>query len=40
MDGRILHLCEVAAILLVVGARRPGKETIHYPDDDFGPVRK
>jgi uncharacterized cupin superfamily protein len=25
---------------LVVGSRRPGKETIHYPDHDFGPVRK
>jgi len=25
---------------LVVGSRRPGEETIHYPDHDFGPVRK
>ena len=25
---------------LVVGSRRPGEETIHYPDDAFGPVRK
>lgn len=28
------------AIIMVVGSRRPGQETIHYPDDDFGPVRK
>lgn len=28
------------ATLLVVGSRRPGLETIHYPDDDLGPVRK
>lgn len=28
------------ATLLVVGSRRPGLETIHYPDDDHGPVRK
>jgi uncharacterized cupin superfamily protein len=26
--------------LLVVGSRRPGGETIHYPDDDFGPIHK
>ena len=28
------------AVLLVVGSRRPGEETIHYPDDNFGPIRK
>jgi uncharacterized cupin superfamily protein len=28
------------AVLIVVGSRRPGEETIHYPDDDFGPIRK
>jgi uncharacterized cupin superfamily protein len=28
------------AVLVVVGSRRPGEETIHYPDDDFGPIRK
>lgn len=27
------------ASFLVVGARKPGAETIHYPDDDLGPVR-
>lgn len=26
--------------LLVVGSRRPGQETIHYPDDPIGPIRK
>jgi uncharacterized cupin superfamily protein len=26
------------AILLVVGTRLRGKETIHYPDDNLGPV--
>ena len=25
---------------LVAGSRRPGQEIIHYPDDDFGPIRK
>lgn len=28
------------AIIIVVGSRRPGEETITYPDDDFGPIRK
>jgi uncharacterized cupin superfamily protein len=28
------------ASFLVVGSRRPGEETIHYPDDGFGPIRK
>lgn len=28
------------AVLMVVGSRRPGEETIHYPDDNFGPIRK
>lgn len=31
---------EAPATYLVVGSRRPGEETIHYPDNDFGPVRK
>lgn len=29
-----------AVSLLVVGSRRPGQETIHYPDDDLGPIRR
>ena len=28
------------AVLLVVGSRMPGQETIHYPDDNFDPIRK
>jgi uncharacterized cupin superfamily protein len=28
------------AVLIVVGSRRPGEETITYPDDNFGPIRK
>jgi uncharacterized cupin superfamily protein len=27
-------------VFIVVGSRKPGEETIHYPDDTFGPVRK
>ncbi len=27
------------ATYLAVGSRRKGEETIHYPDEDFGPVR-
>ncbi len=25
---------------LAVGSRRPGHDTVHYPDDDLGPIRK
>lgn len=28
------------ATYLAIGSRRPGEETIHYPDDGIGPVRK
>lgn len=28
------------ATIMVVGSRKPGQETIHYPDDNFGPTRK
>jgi uncharacterized cupin superfamily protein len=28
------------ATIMVVGSRKPGQETIHYPDDNFGPIRK
>jgi len=31
---------EAPATYLVVGSRKPGEETIHYPDDDLGPIRK
>jgi uncharacterized cupin superfamily protein len=36
----VLNETSEPAVLIVVGSRRPGKETIHYPDDDFGPIRK
>ena len=36
----IVNNVEAPAVLLVVGSRRPGQETIHYPDADFGPIRK
>ena len=28
------------ASYVVVGSRKHGQETIHYPDDDLGPIRK
>ena len=28
------------ATFIVVGSRKPGEETIHYPDDNLGPIRK
>lgn len=37
------HLANVSdtrAAFLVVGSRKPGTETIHYPDDKIGPIRK
>jgi uncharacterized cupin superfamily protein len=37
------HVMNVSAApgsFLAIGSRRPGEETITYPDDDFGPVRK
>lgn len=36
----ILNESSDPAVLIVVGSRRPGEETITYPDDDFGPIRK
>jgi uncharacterized cupin superfamily protein len=29
-----------AATVIVVGSRRPGQDTIYYPDDDLGPIHK
>lgn len=31
---------EAPARMLVVGSRRPGQETVHYPDDGIGPFLK
>ena len=36
----VLNESAEPAVLIVVGSRRHGHETIHYPDDDFGPIRK
>ncbi len=36
----IVNRSDAPATLLVVGSRRPGAETIHYPDADFGPIHK
>jgi uncharacterized cupin superfamily protein len=36
----LINRTDAPAECLVVGSRRPGEETIHYPDDDFGPIRK
>ena len=30
---------EEPASFIVVGSRRPGADTVHYPDDDLGPVQ-
>ena len=31
---------ESPAVLLIMGSRRPGEDTCHYPDDDLGPVKR
>jgi uncharacterized cupin superfamily protein len=36
----VVNQSDKPAVLIVVGSRRPGEETITYPDDKFGPVRK
>jgi uncharacterized cupin superfamily protein len=36
----LINRSDEAASYLVVGSRKPSTETIHYPDEDFGPVRK
>jgi uncharacterized cupin superfamily protein len=36
----IRNLSEAPVELLVIGSRRPGEKTIHYPDDPVGPIRK
>ncbi len=29
-----------AAVLLVIGSRRPGADVCHYPDDPLGPIQR
>ena len=36
----VRNLSAAPVELLVVGSRRPGEETIHYPDDPIGPINK
>jgi len=36
----IRNLSDSPVELLVIGSRRPGEETIHYPDDPIGPIKK
>jgi uncharacterized cupin superfamily protein len=36
----LVNRSALPATILVIGSRRPGKETIHYPDDGIGPIRK
>ncbi len=36
----IVNDSDCDATIMVVGSKKPGQETIHYPDEDFGPIRK
>ena len=36
----LVNTSDAPAVFLAVGSRRPGAETIHYPDDRVGPIRK
>lgn len=36
----IVNQSNAPGTFLVIGSRRPGEETIHYPDDSFGPIHK
>jgi uncharacterized cupin superfamily protein len=36
----LINRSAAPAVYIVVGSRKPGEETIHYPDDHFGPIRK
>ena len=31
---------DVSARYIEVGSKRPGQDTVHYPDDDFGPFKR
>ena len=37
---QLVNRSNAPARFLAVGSRRPGAETIHYPDDPLGPIRK
>ena len=36
----LVNRSNASASFIVVGSRKPGEETIHYPDDAIGPIRK
>ena len=36
----LVNKSDSPATLLVVGTRMPGGETVHYPDDALGPIKK
>ena len=36
----IRNMSNASVELLVIGSRRPGEETIHYPDHPIGPIKK
>ena len=36
----LANLGDEPAAFLEIGSRRPGEDTVHYPDDDLGPVRR
>lgn len=37
---QVINRSDGPGVFLVVGSRRPGAETIHYPDDGLGPIKK
>ena len=36
----LMNASSAPASFIVVGSRKPGQETIHYPDDRIGPISK
>jgi uncharacterized cupin superfamily protein len=37
---QLANRAQEPASFLAIGSRRPGEDTVHYPDDDLGPIRK
>ena len=37
---QLVNRSDRTATFLAVGSRRPGQDTVHYPDDGLGPIRK
>ena len=36
----LVNQSEKPATYMVVGSRRPGEDTCHYPDDELGPIQR